>query len=76
MSAFMLFATASVLALASALALLLGDALRRERLADEARAHRRARALRLPTVLSRRYVGVERRRTPRAAHAAPERRAA
>ena len=68
MSIFMLFGTALTLALAGGLALLLVDALHRERLDDEQRMRRRARVLRLPTVLSRAYVGVERRHAPRDAH--------
>ena len=61
----MLAGTALTFALATALLLLLADALHRERADDLRRMHRRARALRLPTVLSRAYVGVERRRVPR-----------
>lgn len=68
MSAFMLFSTALTLVLAAGLALLVADALHRERLDDERRSRRRARVFRLPTVLSRAYVGVERRRAPRASH--------
>ena len=69
MAAFMIFGTTLTLALASALLVLIADALHRERLDDVRRMQRRARALRLPTVLSRAYVGVERRRAPRAAPA-------
>lgn len=65
MSTFMLLATGLTLVLALGLVLLLADALHRERLDDERRMLRRARALRLPTVLTRAYVGVERRRTVR-----------
>ncbi|WP_462114979.1 hypothetical protein [Lysobacter xanthus] len=74
MSAFLLFASALTLALACALALLLRDALRRERHDDEARMQRRARALRLPVVVGLRYAGNERRRLQRATTV--ERRAA
>ena len=71
MAVFMFVGTALTLALASALYLLLADALHRERIDDTRRMQRRARALRLPTVLSRAYVGVERRRVARAASTLP-----
>ncbi|WP_133500440.1 hypothetical protein [Cognatilysobacter terrigena] len=68
MSAFMLFGTALTIALVLALSLLVGDALHREHVDDDARMRRRARVFRLPTVISRNYVGIERRRVPRAAN--------
>jgi len=75
MSAFMLFATVLTLAQAAVLSFLVCDALRCQDRADLARMRRRNRVFRLPTVISRSYVGVERRRAPRVAEAV-ERRAA
>ncbi|GGZ66096.1 hypothetical protein GCM10008101_20250 [Lysobacter xinjiangensis] len=75
MSAFMIFATALTLSLAAALSFLVCDAIRCEARDELARMRRRSRVLRLPTVISRNYVGVDRRRAPRAVEAL-ERRAA
>lgn len=68
MSAFMLFGTALTIALVLALSLLVGDALHREHVEDDARIRRRARVFRIPTIISRTYVGIDRRRVPRAAN--------
>lgn len=69
MSAFMLIGTVLTIALVLALSYLTADALHREHLDDDARMRRRARVFRLPTIISRTYVGIERRRTPRPAPA-------
>ncbi|MGY3266726.1 MULTISPECIES: hypothetical protein [unclassified Lysobacter] len=65
MSAFMLLGTVLTIALVLALSLLTGDALHREHLDDDARMRRRARVFRMPTVITRNYVGIDRRRAPR-----------
>lgn len=61
MAALMITGTVLTLALVATLVFLLADAVHREHLDDVRRMQRRARVLRLPTVLSRTYVGVDRR---------------